>query len=78
MYVVCICRSYGLECNLGLIAWAISIVGLRELCSKFLSLFYSEFPLKSLHYAHFYSQISFIMLTFILLFYAPSIILPVI
>ena len=47
-------------------------LGLRELCSNFLSLFYSKFPLKSLHY----------MLTFILKF--PSlclhlfIILPVI
>ena len=30
-------------------------LGLRELCSKFSSLFYSEFPLKSLHYACFYS-----------------------
>ena len=29
--------------------------GLWELCSKFLSLFYSEFLLKSLHYAQFYS-----------------------
>ena len=36
-----------------------SRLGLRELCSKFSSLFYSEFPLKSLHY-----------LT--LLFYAPN------
>ena len=27
--------------------------GLRELCSNFFSLFYSEFPLKSLHYAYF-------------------------
>ena len=27
-------------------------VGLWELCSKFLLLFYSEFPLKFLHYAH--------------------------
>ena len=40
-------------------------LGLWELCSKFLSLFYSEFLLKSLHYAQFYS------------FYAPdSIIIP--
>ena len=40
-------------------------VGLWELYSKFLSLFYSEFLLKSLHYAQFYS------------FYAPdSIIIP--
>ena len=30
-------------------------LGLWELCSKFLSLFYFEFPLKSLHYAQFYS-----------------------
>ena len=30
-------------------------LGLWELCSKFLSLFYSEFLLKSLHYAQFYS-----------------------
>ena len=36
------------------------ITGLRELCSKFLSLFYSEFPLKSLHYAHFYSYYAYI------------------
>ena len=31
------------------------ILGLWELCSKFLSLFYSEFLLKSLHYAQLYS-----------------------
>ena len=30
-------------------------IGLWELYSKFLSLFYSEFLLKSLHYAQFYS-----------------------
>ena len=30
-------------------------VGLWELCSKFLSLLYSEFLLKSLHYAQFHS-----------------------
>ena len=30
-------------------------LGLWELCSKSLSLFYSEFLLKSLHYAQFYS-----------------------
>ena len=30
-------------------------VGLWELCSKFPSLFYSEFLLKFHHYAHFYS-----------------------
>ena len=40
-------------------------IGLWELCSKFLSLFYSEFLSKSLHYAQFCS------------FYAaPSIIIP--
>ena len=31
------------------------IIGLQELRFKFLSLFYSEFLLKSLHYAQFYS-----------------------
>ena len=31
-------------------------VGLRELCSKSSSLFYSEFPHKLYHYAHYYSQ----------------------
>ena len=30
-------------------------VSLWELCSKFLSLFYSEFLLQSLHFAQFYS-----------------------
>ena len=30
-------------------------VGLRELCSKFCSLCYSEFPLKITHYAHYHS-----------------------
>ena len=30
-------------------------VALWELCSKFLSLFYSEFLSESLHYAQFYS-----------------------
>jgi len=30
------------------------VVGLWELCSKFLSSFYSKFLLKSLHYAQFY------------------------
>ena len=29
---------------------------LRELCSKFSSLFYSEFPPKLFHYAYYYSQ----------------------
>ena len=32
-----------------------SWLGLWELCSKFLSLFYSEFLLKIHHYARFYS-----------------------
>ena len=31
-------------------------LGLRELCSKSSSLFYSEFPQKLYHYAHYYSQ----------------------
>ena len=31
-------------------------LGLRELCSKFSSLFYSEFPQKLYHYAHYYAQ----------------------
>ena len=30
-------------------------LGLLELCSEFLSLFYSEFLLKSVYYAQFYS-----------------------
>ena len=41
--------------NLGDVAFSARVLGLWELCSKFLSLFYSEFPLKSLHYAQFYS-----------------------
>ena len=44
-----------------------SKLGLRELCSKFSSLFYSEFPQKLYHYAHYYSQnllIIFIILNF--------------
>ena len=41
-------------------AWFLKIfsvreLGLRELCSKISSLFYSEFPQKSLHYACYYS-----------------------
>ena len=36
-------------------------VGLRELCSKFLSLFYSEFSLKSFHYAYLYSYMPLIV-----------------
>ena len=31
-------------------------LGLRELCSKFSSLIYSEFPPKLFHYAYYYSQ----------------------
>ena len=33
-----------------------SKLGLRELCSKSSSLFYSEFPQKLYHYAHYYAQ----------------------
>ena len=33
-------------------SYKITLLGLRELCSKKSSLFYSEFPQKSLHYAH--------------------------
>ena len=40
-------------------------LGLWKLCSKFLSLFYSEFLLKYLHYAQFYS----FMLLILSLFY---------
>ena len=29
---------------------------MRELCFKFSSLFYSEFPQKLYHYAHYYAQ----------------------
>ena len=32
------------------------VVGLWELCSKSSSLFYSEFPQKLYHYAHYYAQ----------------------
>jgi len=31
-------------------------LGLRELCSKSSSLFYSEFPQKLYHYAYYYAQ----------------------
>jgi len=31
-------------------------LGLRELCSKSSSLFYSEFPQKLFHYAYYYAQ----------------------
>ena len=35
---------------------AVLLVDLRELCFKSSSLFYSEFPQKFYHYAHYYSQ----------------------
>jgi len=39
-------------------------VGLRELCSKSSSLFYSKFPQKLYHYVHYYSQNLLIILIF--------------
>jgi len=36
-----------------IIQYALMDIGLRELCSKFCSLCYSEFPKKLDHYAHF-------------------------
>ena len=45
----------------GIAAWCI---GLRESCSKFSSLFYSEFPQKLYHYAHYYAQNLLIILNF--------------
>ena len=42
-------------------------VGLRELCSKSSSLFYSEFPQKLYHYAHYYSQNLLIILIILII-----------
>jgi len=39
-----------------------NFLGLRELCSKSSSLFYSEFPQKSYHYAHYYAENQLIIL----------------
>jgi len=50
-------------------------VGLRELCSKSSSLFYSKFPQKLYHYAHYYSQnllIILIILNFTAILYSFS------
>jgi len=41
-----------------------TLLGLRELCSKSSSLFYSEFPQKFYHYAHYYAQNLLIILNF--------------
>jgi len=38
-------------------------LGLKELCSKSSSLFHSNFPQKLFHYAHYYAQNLFIILT---------------
>ena len=50
-------------------------LGLRELCSKSSSLFYSEFPQKLYHYAHYYSQLFSLFLTLLSYFYSFSLVL---
>ena len=48
-------------------------LGLRELCSKFSSLFYSKFPQKLFYYAHYYAQNLPIILNILKNFYTFSI-----
>jgi len=44
-----------------------TLVGLRELCSKSSSLFYSEFPQKLYHCAHYYAQKNLLIILNILI-----------